>query len=454
MRTIRVVLVLALVTAPLAAATFPRATRTTSDASCDIAVLPAATLLLPYFDVDLADAPSATTRFTVQNASAAAQIVHVTIWTDWAFPVMSFPLFLAGYDVQSIDLYDVLARGVIARGMHVLADAANPHFLADAITACASERLPVDIPASVLDDIGSALTRGVINSHARTCANGARIGGTHAHAIGYVTIDVVATCAPLLPTSPAYFASTILFDNVLTGEYQQVSPHGATRDTFGGPLVHIRAMPEGGAAGALVATSLPYTFYDRLTNTAPSRTFDRRQPLPSAFAPRVMEGGASGFLTTLKIWREAVTNATAACDAYAQNGQMELADVIRFDEHDNAVVLSAAVSGPAAAITLPATSATSTASAFYPPNLSDDTAGSLYLDVNNGGSKTYSVTQREFRKRTSTVRGERQSQAWVITSIVAEPAYAVESAAAPIGNGCSASTTLPAKIGPLPNENP
>jgi hypothetical protein len=33
------------------------------------------------------------------------------VWTDWAFPVLIFDLFLTGYDAQSINLFDVLALG-------------------------------------------------------------------------------------------------------------------------------------------------------------------------------------------------------------------------------------------------------------------------------------------------------------------------------------------------------
>jgi len=107
-------------------------------------------------------------------------------------------------------------------------------------------------------------------------------------AIGYATIDVAATCSVALPIDPGYFSAEILFDNVLIGDYQDVNQSTTAGNYAGGnPLVHIRAIPEGGPAGSLVATNLPFTFYDRyqggaLTSTA--RTVDRRQPLPSAFA--------------------------------------------------------------------------------------------------------------------------------------------------------------------------
>jgi hypothetical protein len=59
-----------------------RGVTTSNDNSCDIAVTPAATLLLPYFAVDKVR----TTLFTVINVSPQPQIARVTPWTDWAYP--------------------------------------------------------------------------------------------------------------------------------------------------------------------------------------------------------------------------------------------------------------------------------------------------------------------------------------------------------------------------------
>lgn len=82
-----------------------------NDASCDIGNLPAATLLIPYFEVDV-EAPANTARttiFTVTNVTREAQIAKITLWTDLDYPILTFPLFLTGYDTTSINLYDVLA---------------------------------------------------------------------------------------------------------------------------------------------------------------------------------------------------------------------------------------------------------------------------------------------------------------------------------------------------------
>src|SRR5439155_8480868 len=89
---------------------------TNNDDSCDIGTAPAATLLLPYFEVDFKSPQTTarTTLFTITNVSAFPQIAHVVVWTDWSFPALDFNIFLTGYDVQAINLYDIFARGVIA----------------------------------------------------------------------------------------------------------------------------------------------------------------------------------------------------------------------------------------------------------------------------------------------------------------------------------------------------
>ena len=92
-------------------------TSTNNDDTCDIASsAPAATLLLPYFEVDFKSPQTTarTTLFTIVNTTDLPQIAHVVVWTDWSFPAVDFNIFLTGYDVQGINLYDVIVSGVIA----------------------------------------------------------------------------------------------------------------------------------------------------------------------------------------------------------------------------------------------------------------------------------------------------------------------------------------------------
>ena len=417
------------------------AATTNNDDSCDIAFQPAATLLLPHFEVDFTSPQStaAQTLFTIQNTSGVPQIARVTLWTDFGFPAYSFPVFLGGYDVQGFNLYDLFTGGSVVKtsidaplpvnptfGSQPLPHDANPNFLADIANSCRD--IPAPLTQSLLDELRRMFTIGKTTT-------GCAVGSVHSNAVGYATIDVVATCAARNPTSPGYF-SILLYDNVLTGDYQQLVPRGDHSYAQGSALVHIRAIPEGGPAGAVTATNLPYTFYDHLTTHEATRTIDRRQPLPSVFAPRWIAGGPGGLNTTLKIWREVMTPPDAACTKYAQNADIAVRDRVRFDEHENAALIAPCFilcprpPGSPATIAIPVSSGS-----FLPPPPTPDAGGWLYLDLDNG-------------------EGTRPAQAWVITSMFSEPTYAIETSAIALGNGCSPRTPAGGQIGPAPNPTP
>jgi hypothetical protein len=445
--------------------TTPPAT-TNNDDSCDIALQPAATLLLPYFEVDF-NSPSVSavqTLFTVQNVSPLPQIANVTLWTDWGYPALSFPIFLTGYDVQPVSLYDLFTRGTLPGtssgtivptnptiGSQPGENSANPNFLAGAAAACAG--MPFALSPPVVADLQDLFT--ARRTAAGVCTQ--PVGGQHANAIGYATIDVVATCAAKNPGSSDYFG-ILLFDNTLTGDYQLIVPRGDRSYAQGGTLVHIRAIPEGGAAGTFASTNLPYTFYDRYTRNLQARTADRRQALPSAFVPRYIQGGTGGFNSTLKIWRETANAGTCAgADSASRAGDIPLGEVVRFDEHENATVLVSAILGiPPARPSTSATASIPTSSNLFPlPATSGDVAGWIYLNLDNGGSANYSAARGGFRPGVGVIRA---SQNWVIVSMFAEPTYAIELPAIALGNGCSParlSTGAPAgNIGPAPNPTP
>src|SRR4051794_35500038 len=88
---------LLIVAAPVARAADP----------CSIDQMPAATLLLPYFEVDPANPAGLTTLFSINNGSAAAVLANVQIWTDLGVPTLGFNVYLTGYDVQTINLRDL-----------------------------------------------------------------------------------------------------------------------------------------------------------------------------------------------------------------------------------------------------------------------------------------------------------------------------------------------------------
>jgi hypothetical protein len=415
-----------------------------NDDSCDIGVTPAATLLLPYFEVDIASPRerALTTLFSITNVTGFPQIARVTLWTDWAYPVLAFNVFLTGYDVQSINLYDVLVDGRIARtsnesprgGFSVHDGIGNVNFLPTAPENCSPSRMPSALPPAVLDDLRYALAVGTISQ----CGT-ARIGNAHTNAIGYATIDLVADCTSTMPSDPRYHASELLYENVLIGDSQVIDPNPVTgNQAAADPLVHIRAVPEGGKAGSLAGTNLPYTFYDRYTPAA-HRGVDRRQPLPSAFAARYIQGGPTGFITYFKIWREGTTGADAACSAYVRNSRILVSDPVRFDERENATTMfpplictcTYALPTTPSAISIPSPSSS------LPPLSSGDVGGWMYFNLHD-----------------SSPDRARASQNWVSVEMKAEGRYSVAMPAAYLGNGCSppapAPTTRDVRIGPRP----
>lgn len=463
-------------------------TTTNNDDSCDIGVFPAATLLLPVFNVDIVSAAGVgeTTLFTITNVSSVPQIAHVTVWTDWSFPVLDFNIFLTGYDVQSINLYDVLVRNLVAPGGPGTsstnttisprgpqsqvpgaapgANTSNPNIPDSVITGtgsgtCSGTQLPGTLPEELMGPVRLALTTGqyfIPGAPAGVgCTSAQRVGGNHPGiAIGYITIDVAANCSINLPDNPTYIATEILFDNVLIGDYQQVN--GGQNFAQGNPMVHIRAIPEGGPAGSNPGTNLPYTFYDRYTTgTNPgTRTRDRRQPLPSTFAARWIEGGTSGFNTNYKIWREGVTGGTQSCTTAVNNSAMEIMDVIRFDERENSFTFGANVPNCSpfcipGVPRLPEASITSTTVAsVFPPNASTvDVSGWMYLNLSNPGSTAYSARTTGFAPAGSGVTGARASQNWAIVSMFAQGRFSVDFDAAQLGNGCSPAALDPATPG-------
>jgi hypothetical protein len=76
---------------------------------------PAATLLLPYFEVDIANPSGLNTTFSVNNAFSSAVLAHVTFWSNLSVPFLAFDLSLTGYDQETVDLRDILVNGICRR---------------------------------------------------------------------------------------------------------------------------------------------------------------------------------------------------------------------------------------------------------------------------------------------------------------------------------------------------
>jgi hypothetical protein len=393
-----------------------------NDDSCDIALVPAATLLLPYFEVDFSNVSNQNTLFSVTNVTNTAQIARVTLWTDFSYPVMSFNLYLTGYDVQSISLYDVIANGLIGSGTGTATSHqgaySDPNAQLD-MSSCA--QLPGSIPASFITRMQAAFAVG----ETEACHD---IGHPHEYAVGYATIDVVGNCSSAMPTDPEYFANDIRYDNVLAGDYQQIS--GRLHYAEVSPMVHIRAIPEGGtpdtraASPATYANRFSHTFYERF-QSASRRTGDARQPLPSRFATRWISGGPGEFQTQFKIWRQSKTGSNIDCATLHHNGRLHVTDDVMFDEDENGegfvafTCVGICIGDPF--IVLPSTSLAHIQNTdVFPQSVRDhSTAGWLYFNLDDN----------------DVTNGAHQS--WVVTSMRAAEQFAGNMEALALGNGCS-----------------
>jgi hypothetical protein len=454
---------------------------TNNDDSCDIGVTPAATLLLPYFEVETATRAT-DTFFTIVNTGYLPQIAHVVVWTDWSYPVLDFNVFLTGFDVQPLSMYDIIQNGIIAPipnsttlggtsssatataggvvlspvGAFSAANNANPN-----ITIGTCGTLAGAIPGFVRDQVRNLLVTGASPGVCTLAGSPASSHPTATTAVGYVTVDVAAVCSQNMPDSPLYVRQEILFDNVLTGDYEILNKAAGSNYAGGNPLVHIRAIPEGGKANQPLVgaqTNLPFTFYQRYETANIPINYDRRQPLPATFAARYIQGGPNAFNTSYRIWREGVTGPSTTCNGSGNsadlNSALPVTAIVRFDEHENpAIAQNLNVSTPLPTqpgATFPETSTTSTTDSRFPQftngSPAGDTGGWMYMNLNSGTVCTLCVADTTLHPTWPLINGVavRPSQNWVIVSMnggtgagAANGLFGVDFDATWLGNGCN-----------------
>jgi hypothetical protein len=272
---------------------------------CTVDEVPAATLLLPYFEVDLGNQWGHSTLFSVNNASASAVLAHVVVWSDLSVPVLDFNLYLTGYDVQTINLWDVL-HGTLPRTASAgqdPTDTISPQgaFSQDINFASCTGLLPApQLPASFVDHLRLALT-----GHASPVLGGSCAGRAFGDNIarGYITVDTVNNCTLRFPGDPGYFGNGGTGDatnqNVLWGDYFYVSDMQNFAD--GNPLVHVEAS----ATNPQTSVAGQYTFYGRYVNWTAA---DNREPLTTNFAVRYVTGGTFDGGSDLIVWRDSKVN--------------------------------------------------------------------------------------------------------------------------------------------------
>jgi hypothetical protein len=289
---------------------------------CGVDRNPAATVLLPYFEVDLAHGASGeTTLFELANASPRAVLARVTLWTDLGVPTFAFDVYLTGYDLQSFNLRDLFSGLGPATGSGVSPDG----FLSlpgPPLAGC-GDALEIEIPVQHLRAAHSGRPAPLFGN---LCA-GRDLGDGRAR--GYLTADVVGECdSGRFPTDPGYFGpgGVARYENALWGSYIYVDPD----DNFaqGEALVRLEADAEAFGPG-------DRTFYGRYVGFDGS---DGREPLPPAWATRALFGPGGAPSTEWVTWRETPGPAVPfPCGGRPAWYPLPLTQLVNFDEEENAI---------------------------------------------------------------------------------------------------------------------
>jgi hypothetical protein len=301
-----------------------------------IDAVPAATLLVPYFEVDLSNPQGVTTLFSVNNSSASAVLAHVTLWSDLGVPTFAFNIYLTGYDVQTINVRDIF-NGTVVRtasaGQDPTDTISNKGDLSQDINfaSCSGQLPPPALPAEYIVHLQTSHTG------AASPLTGGRCSGTRAFdnvARGFITVDTVNNCTLQVASDPGYFSGSTTNQNVLWGDYFQVNP--SQNFAQGDTAVHIEAS----ATDPLTTTAGNYTFYGRHVGWTAQ---DRREPLATSFMARFINGGAFSGGTTFTAWRDSKVNqGTFTCPATFGRPNwypLNTTNVVMFDEQENPFIV-------------------------------------------------------------------------------------------------------------------
>ncbi len=287
--------------------------------------VPAATLLLPYFEVDSANPTATRTVLNVGNRAATETLAHVTLWSDRGVPTYNFNLRLDGYGISEIDLSQLFATGTLP--------ASTPGSFGSCTTA---------LPPATLDATQLA---GLIAAHQGQPSSllGGQCASTpHGDTLsrGYVTIDVVGGCTSLVPGDAGYFVAggvgVARNDNVLWG---QSSVSNVTQGfAYGDALVHIEASSTDAATNG----AGDYTFYGRRIGLSGA---DNREALPTGWEGRFSFTDVL-FRTTAQVWRDPGNVAPFACGSPPAG--IPSGGILAFDEQEEVSISAYATRLPLA----------------------------------------------------------------------------------------------------------
>ena len=309
---------------------------------CARDVVPAATLLVPYVEVDMTgnsnnpvpDRNGITTILRVTNTAAEAALVELVIWTAVGEPVVTLHAALSGYDMWTVDFADLLS-GTWSRFDTSLSTAARPNVELGELKRTPFESGPDGRSVQwVRAPYTQPWPRGLASPGKTSELPGEQCLIPYGDAVGYqyaplfvqklqeplyarehlgcgqkvvtrhsndwmawltanplffyATVHVVRSCGHLWPTDAGYAEQVALDRDVLLGEVEVLHPSGGTLELL--PAVHL----ETALSAAQVATVGPFE--------AQGGHEDRREPLATAFA-FPYENLASVTGSSLMLWK-------------------------------------------------------------------------------------------------------------------------------------------------------
>ncbi|MEM1178602.1 MAG: hypothetical protein AAGM22_09670 [Acidobacteriota bacterium] len=291
-----------------------------------------ATLLFPYFEVDLNDVNGVNTVLSINNGLANAALTRVVVWTDWGIPTLAFDVWLDGFDVQTLSVRSLFDGTIPSTGAGEdlspfgFCDQFPPDHANPVLTASQVSQLRAD-------------HQGQLGPNFITCV-GANFGDGIAR--GYITVDVTSECAGVEGAEPfwtpvssgAYFDDGDGFafainDNRLWGDYTYL-------DFTGSAAQGSQAVPLW-ADETLFTGPSEYTFYGRFHNYDAR---DHRVPLPLRWNQRFLNGGAFGGGADVIVWRDPETPSLSAPCGVTPS-PFPLTDSSAFVDEDSDVFLPA-----------------------------------------------------------------------------------------------------------------
>ncbi|MEM7588167.1 MAG: hypothetical protein AAF560_32565 [Acidobacteriota bacterium] len=258
--------------------------------ACNLGNVPGASLLFPYFEVDLANPEGRSTLISINNANTNPTVVHVILWTNWGLPSLIFDLYLPSQGVHPLNIRDLLAGQLPVTGS---GSGEMPAGCNDPLTN------PVLSEADVAEL--RAKHTGQPSPVDGLCY--ASETGEASLATGFITVDGLNRCSAeiQLPQDTGYFENGGVGlannRNVLWGDFFLIDPSNDSAQGLEAVPLFADSTLGDGDLGRIDTFYRAYVGYDGR---------DDRMPLSSRLRTRYLTGGGFDGGTELLVWTEGI----------------------------------------------------------------------------------------------------------------------------------------------------